>query len=61
MGQPQQSPGTVISLPQGGGAIRGLGESFRPEPQTGTGNLTIPLEVPLGRGRGDRRRPELDR
>lgn len=50
MGQPQQSPGTLISLPQGGGAIRGLGESFRPEPQTGTGNLTIPLEVPVGRG-----------
>jgi len=50
MGNPQQSPNTVISLPQGGGAIRGLGESFHPEPQTGTGNLTIPLDVPLGRG-----------
>jgi hypothetical protein len=30
------------SLPSGGGAIRGLGESFQPDLHTGTGNLGVP-------------------
>ena len=32
-----------ISLPKGGGAIRGLGEKFGVNAATGTGSLTIPL------------------
>jgi RHS repeat-associated protein len=39
----------VISLPQGGGALAGIGESFSPELFTGTGNLTVPLALPPGR------------
>src|SRR5215469_4998218 len=39
----------VISLPKGGGALSGIGETFQPDLHTGTGNLTIPLEVPAGR------------
>jgi hypothetical protein len=38
-----------ISLPQGGGAVRGLGESFQPDLHTGTGNFSVPLELPAGR------------
>jgi RHS repeat-associated protein len=32
-----------ISLPKGGGAIRGIGEKFAANPVTGTGSMTIPL------------------
>jgi RHS repeat-associated protein len=32
-----------ISLPKGGGAIKGIGETFQPNPFTGTGNLSIPI------------------
>ncbi|MEO0824385.1 MAG: SpvB/TcaC N-terminal domain-containing protein [Cyanobacteria bacterium J06639_16] len=39
----------VISLPQGGGAISGLGESFSPDLHTGTGNFTVPIILPPGR------------
>src|SRR6266487_2024376 len=39
----------VISLPTGGGAIQGIGESFSPDLFTGTGNLSIPLALPQGR------------
>ncbi len=39
----------VISLPQGGGAISGMGESFSPNLFTGTGNFTVPIAVPPGR------------
>jgi RHS repeat-associated protein len=46
----QQRPAAdLIALPQGGGAIRGLGETFSPDLQTGTGNFSIPLAVPVGR------------
>ncbi|QJD87672.1 SpvB/TcaC N-terminal domain-containing protein [Cohnella herbarum] len=34
-----------ISLPKGGGAIRGIGEKFAANPVTGTGSLTVPLAV----------------
>jgi hypothetical protein len=40
----------VISLPQGGGALSGLGETFAPDPHTGTGNFSIPIQLPTGRG-----------
>jgi hypothetical protein len=39
----------VISLPQGGGAQRGIGETFQPDLQTGTGNFTVPIGLPSGR------------
>ena len=39
----------VLSLPRGGGAARGIGEKFQPDLHTGTGNFSIPLEVPPGR------------
>lgn len=43
--------GQVIAHPQGGGAIKGLGESFSPDLQTGTGNLTVPIAIPPGRNK----------
>lgn len=39
----------IISLPKGGGSLKGLGEKFQPNPHTGTGNFSIPIEVPPGR------------
>jgi RHS repeat-associated protein len=41
--------GSVISLPQGGGAVNGLGETFAPDLFTGTGNYSVPIQVPPGR------------
>src|SRR5262249_22712912 len=35
----------------GGGAIKGIGESFSPDLHTGTGNLTVPITVPAGRNK----------
>lgn len=40
---------SVISLPQGGGAQKGIGEKFSPDLFTGTGNFTIPIDLPPGR------------
>jgi RHS repeat-associated protein len=39
----------VIALPQGGGALRAIGETFSADAFTGTGNLTVPLSIPPGR------------
>ncbi len=39
----------TISLPKGGGAIRGIGEKFAANPVTGTGSLTIPIATSPGR------------
>jgi RHS repeat-associated protein len=39
----------AVSLPKGGGAVRGIGEKFSANPVTGTGSLTIPLPVTPGR------------
>jgi RHS repeat-associated protein len=39
----------TISLPHGGGALQGIGETFAPDLHTGTGNFTIPIAVPPGR------------
>ncbi len=39
----------TIALPQGGGAIQALGETFSPDLFTGTGNFTVPLALPPGR------------
>jgi hypothetical protein len=38
-----------ISIPQGGGAIHGIGETFAPDLHTGTGNFTVPIAMPPGR------------
>ncbi|MGL5863726.1 MAG: SpvB/TcaC N-terminal domain-containing protein, partial [Phycicoccus sp.] len=40
----------IVSLPKSGGAVRGLGEKFAPDLHTGTGNVTVPIEIPAGRG-----------
>lgn len=39
----------ILSLPKGGGSIKGLGEKFQPDLHTGTGNFSIPITVPPGR------------
>ncbi|MCB1227012.1 MAG: hypothetical protein KDK99_14440 [Verrucomicrobiales bacterium] len=38
-----------MELPQGGGAIRGIGEKFTFNAQTGTGDLSVPLNCPKSR------------
>lgn len=48
----------VISLPNCGGALAGIGEKFAPDLHTGTGNFTVPLAVPPGR---NGMQPKLDR
>lgn len=39
----------VLSLPSGGGGVRGLGETFVPDLNSGTGSYAVPLSVPAGR------------
>jgi RHS repeat-associated protein len=38
-----------ISLPKGGGAIRGIGEKFTANPMTGTGSMSVPVYSSPGR------------
>jgi hypothetical protein len=40
----------AISLPKGGGAIRGIGEKFAANPITGSGSMSVPLATSPGRG-----------
>jgi RHS repeat-associated protein len=47
----------TISLPQGGGAIRGIDEKFAANPVTGAGALNIPLPISKGRSGFD---PQLN-
>lgn len=49
MGNRLSSPSQIISLPQGGGSLQGLGETFSPDLFTGTGNVRLPLTLPAGR------------
>lgn len=42
--------GPELSLPKGGGAIRGIGEKFTANPVNGTGSMSVPLFVSPGRG-----------
>src|SRR5262245_23409694 len=44
----QTSP-PAITLPKGGGAIRGIGEKFTAVAASGTGNFTVPLGLTAGR------------
>jgi RHS repeat-associated protein len=39
----------ALSLPKGGGAIRGIGEKFSTNPATGTGSLSVPIASSPGR------------
>ncbi len=39
----------AISLPKGGGAIKGIGEKFAANPVTGTGSMSVPIATSLGR------------
>ncbi len=39
----------AISLPKGGGAIRGMGEKFTANPVTGTGSMSVPIATSPGR------------
>src|ERR1043166_2314120 len=38
-----------VSLPKGGGAIRGRGEKFAANPVTGTGSMSVPIATSPGR------------
>ena len=38
-----------VSLPKGGGAIKGIGEKFAANPVTGTGSMSIPIATSPGR------------
>jgi hypothetical protein len=46
-GAPLSAP--TISLPKGGGAIRGMGEKFSANPVTGTGSMSLPIYTSPGR------------
>jgi len=37
-----------ISLPKGGGAIRGIGEKFAANPVSGTGSMSVPIACTPG-------------
>jgi hypothetical protein len=45
----QKPAAPSISLPKGGGAIRGIGEKFAANPITGTGSMTVPIATSPGR------------
>jgi hypothetical protein len=47
--RPGASEPPAISLPKGGGAIRGIGEKFAANPVTGTGSMTVPIDTSPGR------------
>lgn len=49
MSSKSSASGQVISLPKGGGALHGIGETFSPDLHTGTGNFTVPIALPPGR------------
>src|SRR5215813_6962638 len=39
----------ALSLPKGGGAIKGIGEKFAANPVLGTGSLSLPIPLSPGR------------
>jgi RHS repeat-associated protein len=45
--RPTALPG--VTLPKGGGALRGIGEKFAANPVTGTGAMTVPIATSPGR------------
>jgi RHS repeat-associated protein len=48
-GKDERFSAPAVTLPKGGGAIKGIGEQFAANPVTGTGKLTIPLPLSPGR------------
>jgi RHS repeat-associated protein len=42
-------PSQIISLPKGGGALKGIGETFSSDLYTGTGHISVPITLPAGR------------
>src|SRR6266487_1992924 len=44
-----RTPLPSLSLPKGGGAIRGIGEKFAVNPVTGTGSMSVPIATSPGR------------
>ncbi|WP_406193202.1 hypothetical protein OH807_02330 [Kitasatospora sp. NBC_01560] len=52
-GAPPAGPASAlptVSLPTGGGAVRGIGEKFATDAVTGTGSFAVPLDLTAGRG-----------
>jgi RHS repeat-associated protein len=47
--QEQATGAPSISLPKGGGALRGIGERFSANPATGTASFSVPVVTPSGR------------
>lgn len=47
--RPDLPSAPAISLPKGGGAIRGIDEKFSVNPATGTGSLSVPIYTSPGR------------
>lgn len=45
-----RAPIAPLRLPKGGGAIEGIGETFRSSPASGTASLSIPVATPDARG-----------
>src|SRR5438093_10392714 len=43
------TPLPSLSLPEGGGAIRGISEKFAANPVTGTASMTVPIATSPGR------------
>src|ERR1017187_9394281 len=48
-GEPFLVAPQAISLPKGGGAIRGIGEKFAANPATGAGSMSLPIATSPGR------------
>src|SRR4051794_25363842 len=49
MGSKTNAAAGLISLPRGGGALQGIGETFSADQFTGTGHFSVPIQVPPGR------------
>jgi RHS repeat-associated protein len=49
MGNDNSGSESAISLPKGGGAIKGIGETFQPNLFTGTGNFSVTIATSPGR------------
>lgn len=46
---PSSPAAPTITLPKGGGAIRGIGEKFAANPVTGSGSMSVPIATSPGR------------
>jgi hypothetical protein len=43
------STSDLLSVPKGGGALKGMGEKFSADLHTGTGNFSVPIALSPGR------------